>query len=106
MRALAARSWRPQDVRAVEDITAIIEAWSVGIDQLLRPARRWSLPAACPACNVAVVYRNHGGERVRQPALQVGADGCICQNCKTVWALDKFVFLSRLLGCLLDNVLE
>jgi len=35
-----------------------------------------------------------------------GAEGCQCQSCRTTWSPERFVWLSRVLGSLPDNVLE
>lgn len=107
LRAMAKRTYRPQDVKELEQKTDILKAWCKDIRELFDPTPKWHLPNPCPSCAVAVVYRNDsGGDRVRQPALQIGPDGCQCQNCRTVWAPDKFVFLARVLGSLPENVLE
>lgn len=96
---LANKSWRPQDVRNIDQISAACEEWAKDITALLYPEPKWTLPTPCPACNSAVVYRkDSGGERVRQPALQIGPQGCFCANCKAYWGPDKFMWLSKLLG--------
>ena len=105
--ALASRRWRPEDVKGIDQIVSAVEAWSQAIRDLLDPPRRWTLPNPCPACNTAVVYRkDSSGETVRQPALQIGPNGCECAKCHTAWTPDKFVFLARLLGTVPGNVLE
>lgn len=107
LRELASRKWRPQDVRGIEQITAAVESWAITITEMIDPPRRWSLPSPCPACGTKVVYRrNSSGERIRQPALGIGPHGCECAHCHTTWSPEKFVWLSRLLGSLPDNVLE
>lgn len=106
LRVLAAKRWRPQDVKRIEQIAVAVESWAAAISALLDPPRRWTLPSPCPACGVKIVYRQQHGERVRQPALQIGPNGCECANCHTVWAPDRFTFLAKLLGCLPDGVLE
>ena len=75
-----------------------LEAWVAQIRELLDPPARWSLPNPCPACGVRTVYRIKDGEHLRMAALQVGAEGCECQSCRTVWTPDRFVWLARLLG--------
>ena len=110
LREIAKRSWRPQDVRYITQLTHALELWAKEIDTLLNPKPNWSLPAACPACGQSVVYkRDAAGERVRQPALQIGPQGCFCANpqCDAHWAPEHFLFLSNLLGYPLPNgVLE
>jgi hypothetical protein len=99
IRALQQRRWRPQDVTAIDAITTSITAWSVAIHTLLNPTPRWTLPNPCPACNTATVHRrNTAGDMVRQPALQIGPTGCVCQNCRHEWAPQMFMFLARTLG--------
>lgn len=107
LRHLQARKWRPQDTRLIEQYAAAIQAWALSITELMNPTPKWTLPNPCPACGKHVVYRkDSAGETVRQPALQLGPNGCHCHACHTVWAPDKFVFLARVLGSLPDNVLE
>lgn len=93
------RTWRPQDTQHIETITAEIEAWCEQIKTLLNPDKRWTLPNPCPACGTAIVYRrNSSGENVRQPALQIGPLGCVCQHCHHAWAPQYFQHLARVLG--------
>ena len=99
LQALDARTWRPQDTRTIEQITNNIENWCDTITALLNPTPRWHLPNPCPACNTAVVYRkNSAAETVRQPALQIGPTGCVCQNCHHEWAPAYFQHLARVMG--------
>ncbi|MCV7434828.1 hypothetical protein H7K31_24850 [Mycolicibacterium bacteremicum] len=99
LQALEGRSWRPQDVRAIEQIATNIRSWCESITTLLNPAPKWTLPNPCPACDVAIVYRkNSGGETVRQSALQIGPTGCVCQNCHHEWAPSYFQHLARVMG--------
>lgn len=108
LQAIEKRKWRPQDVRGIEQITAAVESWCESIKNLLNPAPKWHLPNPCPACDKAVVYRkNSAGEVVRQPALQIGAAGCVCQSCHHTWAPEYFQHLASVLGYKLpDGVLE
>lgn len=99
LRWLARRKWRPQDCRQLGQITDAIHEWATAIDALLNPPRKWTLPSPCPACGTAVVRRkDSAGESVRQPALQIGVDGCHCVRCKAVWGPQLFVHLARVLG--------
>jgi len=101
LREISKRGWRPQDVRYITQFTHVLELWAKEIDKLLNPAPQWTLPAACPACGLSVVYkRDAAGDRVRQPALQIGPHGCFCANphCDAHWAPEHFLFLSNLLG--------
>lgn len=102
---LEKKAWRPQDTRQIDQIAGIVESWAANIKNLLSPTPKWSLPAPCPSCNRTTVYRrDSGGEMVRQPALQIGVDGCTCLACKTVWPPERFVLLSKVLSMLPDNV--
>ncbi|MCA9843239.1 MAG: hypothetical protein KC491_01180 [Dehalococcoidia bacterium] len=92
------RGWRPQDCERIHTIAATMESWAVSIEALLRPERHWTLPNPCPACGVRTVYRTVAGEEVRCPALQIGASGCTCIRCHTVWPPQQFEWLARLLG--------
>lgn len=99
LQSLEKRTWRPQDAKGVEQIATNIESWCESIKTLINPPPRWHLPNPCPACNVAVVYRkNSGDETVRQPALQIGPTGCVCQNCHHEWAPAYFQHLARVMG--------
>ncbi|WP_396921645.1 hypothetical protein [Mycolicibacterium sp.] len=99
LQAVERRTWRPQDTTLVESIAAEIEAWATEIRSLLDPVKRWTLPNPCPACDTAIVYRrNSANETVRQPALQIGPNGCVCQNCHHTWAPEYFQHLAQVLG--------
>lgn len=103
---IAQRKWRPQDVRQIEQIARAVAEWAASIDALLDPPAKWSLPNPCPSCNTAIVYRRDGDDMVRQPALQIGPNGCTCQKCKAHWPPNQFVFLARVIGSLPDSVLD
>lgn len=100
LEALEKRRWRPQDTRSMDQISGNIEAWNESIKALLNPTPRWHLPNPCPACDKTVVYRkNSAGEPVRQPALQLTADGgCECASCHYVWAPYRIQILAAALG--------
>lgn len=99
LRVLASRRWRPQDVRAVRDIAAEVSSWTVSIKALVEPAHVKTVAAPCPNCNQRWYYRNHSGEQVRNPALQIVAEvGCSCQCCRAFWPPTQYLFLVRLLG--------
>lgn len=108
LQQLEDKGWRPQDVKAIEQIVGILEQWARNIKTLLNPLPKWTLPNPCPACGKAVVYRRDGGgDLVKTPALSVSAtEGCRCLACRTYWAPDRFVFLARVLGSLPEGVLE
>ena len=104
LQSLEKRAWRPQDTHGVEQIATNLEAWCESIKNLLNPAPKWHLPNPCPACDVAVVYRkNSADETVRQPALQIGPTGCVCQNCHHEWQPQYFQHLARVMGYELPN---
>jgi len=108
-REILKRTWRPQDVHYISQIAAVVEEWCADIDALLNPQPRWTLDAACPACNETTVYRrDSAGENVRQPALQVGPSGCYCTNprCQTYWEPYRLPLLAKVLGLLPDGILE
>jgi hypothetical protein len=102
------RRWRPQDVSAIDDISAWLERWAKRVDKLLTAEPVKHIPAPCPACETQWVYRvDDVGERVRQPALQITTLGCTCMNCNHTWAPEYFTHLARVLGCELPaGVLE
>ena len=100
LRGLAARRWRPQDTRSVEQIAANLESWAAPIKALLSPQHVKHVSSPCPACNATHVYRRDAaGEMVRMPALQIVADtGCTCQGCGAHWAPDRYLWLCKVLG--------
>lgn len=108
LHTLQAHKWRPQDVRAITQITAALQAWVITIETLLNPQPKWTLPNPCPACGTTTIHRRDGaGEMVRQPALQIGPNGCTCQHCRYTWAPAYFTHLAAVLGFALPaGVLE
>lgn len=99
LRVLELKTWRPQETRQLGQMADALEAWAKEIDALLTPEPKWTLPNPCPACNTAIVYRvDSAGDRVRQPALQIGPAGCQCLKCRAVWAPEYFTHLARVLG--------
>lgn len=108
LNVIVGKSWRPQDCRQIEQITAAVEAWVESIKELLDPTPRWTLPYPCPSCSTKTVYkRDSGGEMIRQPALAVSTEtGVTCLKCRAHWPHGKLLFLGRLLGSLPSNVGE
>lgn len=108
--SLSELSWRPQDVPLLQRMTESILRWCKKADVLLDPPEKhqWELVAPCPACDAKTVHRpDSGGEWVRQAALTVNADGCVCLACETKWSPIYFQFLARTIGCdLPEGVLE
>ena len=102
------RTWRPQDTVLVTALTKQLNHFANRITALFTENHTKHLPAPCPACNKTVVYhRNGGGDLVRQPALQIGVNGCECQACHTVWGPQLFMHLARVLGYQLpEGILE
>lgn len=100
LRALAAKTWTVEQTRQVRRLAGIITAWADDIETLLnQPGRRYLHSVPCPACGAETVHhRDSGGEMVREPALKIAVDGCICLSCHHVWAPDKFMFLAEVLG--------
>ncbi|CAN1494932.1 hypothetical protein MCEMAEM6B_02218 [Mycobacteriaceae bacterium] len=100
LRALAARTWRPQDCQQLDDYSTALEAWTHTAAELLgdRPAEI-ALRLPCPACSRKYVYRLSSGENVRSWALRVSEDGARCQHCHATWTPGQFEWLARVLGC-------
>ena len=100
MRALAARSWRPQDTRRFEQIAARVESWAIAVQSLLSPISVKQLSAPCPACGAKTAFRrDSAGERVRVPALQLVTEiGCTCLVCRHTWGPELYLYLARVLG--------
>lgn len=98
--ALPLAKWRPQDCDLLEEHSTNITKWVKRIDTLLADEHHSKhLTAPCPACDTRTVYRNNGGERVRQAALQIDAQGCHCLECHARWSPEYFVHLARVIGC-------
>lgn len=97
--ALEDHKWTPQAVQELRDMTADLTWWASRARELLDPPRRWTIPAACPECETATVYRpDSAGETVRQPALQIGMHGCSCLHCRTFWPPESFGILAAAIG--------
>jgi hypothetical protein len=103
LRALAARTWRPQDCQQLDDYSTALEAWTHTAAELLgdRPAEIALRGFACPRCNKRYVYRLSAGESVRSWPLRVSEDGarCVASGCGATWLPQEFEWLARLLGC-------
>ncbi|AKJ72163.1 hypothetical protein GMA1_66 [Gordonia phage GMA1] len=96
--ALADRSWAPGMETALDLMIDSLERWRSEIDRLLDPPRRWDLIAPCPACGVQTVHRtDSAGETVRQPALSIADGECVCLHCQTVWGVQHFEHLKRVI---------
>ena len=52
LRGLAARRWRPQDTRSVEQIAANLESWAAPIKALLSPQHVKHVSSPCPAARL------------------------------------------------------
>lgn len=100
LRELLQRSWRPQDTRLMDDMSARLEGWVIDIDMLLTPQHVKHVSAACPNCDHrTTLKRDSAGEMVRVPALQiVAATGCVCVVCKAHWPPSLYMHLCRVLG--------
>lgn len=99
LRRLASRRWRPQDVRLVRDYADEVASWSVSITALIEPEHVKTISAPCPSCGARWFYKNHAGEQVRTPALQlVISQGASCLKCKVHYPPDRYLWLCRLLG--------
>ena len=100
--SLTSLTWRPQDVQQITHWAETLLRFTAQADQLLDPdeQHRWELVASCPACSTKTVHRKDtAGEYVRQAALVITAQGCVCQQCKTTWTPDYFQHLARVIGC-------
>lgn len=108
LRLQAEQSWRPQDVRELEQKTVALKGWRLDIETLFNPPRRYTLAAPCPACGTKTVHRpDNTGEIVRQPALQIDANGCHCLHCHYTWEPYRYRILAAALECPLpEGVLE
>jgi hypothetical protein len=97
--ALPDYPWRPQDSRALLEITGELDGYAKAIDDLFAPKPIY-LPDPCPQCGQSATYRfTDDGQRVRTSALAVTAEhGAVCQSCHVVWPPDQLVFLGRILG--------
>lgn len=100
LREILQQSWRPQDTRLMDDMSAQLEAWVIDVETLLTPPPRQTISAACPNCgHKTALRRDSAGELVRVPVLQVvAADGCTCLVCKAFWPPSHYMHLCRVLG--------
>ena len=100
LRVIQARTWRPQDVRQIQQITKILHTWTIQIIGLLNPEGVKYISAPCPACGATTVYRkDSAGENVKAPALQIITDrGCTCHACHAHWGPELYLHLCRVLG--------
>lgn len=104
---MADAGWTPEHVETLKTATRIISKWITKAETLLDGERRFDLVASCPACGEAhSLRRDSAGELVRQPALQVSAQGCVCLSCEAYWGPERFLMLAAALGCNDIGVLE
>jgi hypothetical protein len=114
LRALQARSWKPQETRSVHQIAEACEIWAKQISALLNPeaVKHFRSPdgegfAACPWCEKATTYRKDpsDGESKRVPTLQWTKDtGTVCIACREHRPPAETAFVARLLGFDVDDV--
>lgn len=98
LREIRKRAWKPQETVYVDKLAAALEEWIEEITDLLNPDPKWTIAAACPACGKRTIHRDDSaGERVRQPALQITAEGCICMACRYTWGVERFQLLAAAL---------
>lgn len=95
---LAGHGWAPGDEVDLDVMTDQLAHWCADIDRLLDPPHRWDLIAPCPACGTSTIYRqDNAGETVRQPALSIADGECVCLHCQTVWGVQHFEHLKRVI---------
>jgi hypothetical protein len=100
LRQLAARDWRPQDCRLLDDYSGRLEGWAASAVELLDETPVVALEVPCPSCGASFAYRRGGaGDQVRTRALRVSEAGCACRACGAFWGPERFEWLARLLGC-------
>lgn len=102
LRAVVASAAAWSDLQAVYAVRLVLSKWVARIRDLLDPPKRLYLAAACPRCEVSMVWRRDEalGEEVQQPALQVdGKRGCTCAACGAHWDPTLFQHLASVLGC-------
>lgn len=96
--ALTGHGWAPGDEVDLDVMTDQLARWCADIDRLLDPPHRWDLIAPCPACGTSTIYRqDNAGETVRQPALSIADGECVCLHCATVWGVQHFEHLKRVI---------
>lgn len=96
--SLRARSWRPQDVKSLDQISENLETWVKQISALLSGAGDLTLPNPCPECGKRMGHKiDSTGERVQCIALHVSISGAECFACHARWPADQLTFLGRLL---------
>lgn len=95
----AARGFRVQDCAMIDSHTELIERWVLTAVDVLADTPKLRLEVPCPSCGTDWAYRREAGDVVRERALRVDVNGCLCGACGVAWAADQFHFLARLLGC-------
>lgn len=117
LNALNTKTWRPQDVRNIQQITTACQQWAAKIENTLNPGhvKHFRAPdgdgyAPCPQCGKATTYRTDpaDGEPKRVPTLQwVAETGTTCIVCRSSWDPFHTLWLGRVLGFELpEGVLE
>lgn len=107
LQALNDKKWTVEDTNRIRSIAGRIEGFSEDIRRMLSGERILFLYAAqgrdlapCPQCGESIIRRpDNSGQTVRQPALQIKADGtthCVNKQCRATWPNPQF--LARLLG--------
>lgn len=96
---LLQRKWRPQDTEGIHKRAAIIEAWTLDIQNALDPPTQWTLPDPCPRCKADVAYKPDGtGTLGRVKPLQISPEVAHCLVCRAKWVSDYFPLLGKMLG--------
>jgi hypothetical protein len=99
LHALVDYRWCPDDVAAVQRMTATIHGWVGTIHGLLgyAPAVK-ELKAACPVCGETYVTADSAGEQTRRYTLQLSTIGASCAACGETWAPEQYMALAALIG--------
>jgi hypothetical protein len=102
VRHVAELAQRWSDPQAVLWARDRVRQWSRMILTVLDPPKRVHIAAACPQCDVRMVWRDDPslGEEVQAPALSLDSEtGCTCLACGAHWPPEQFEHLALVLGC-------
>lgn len=97
---LVRRVWRWVHAHTADpDAVDTLAVWVARAREVVEPPRPMRLAAPCPACRVAVVHVEDGGERVRRPALEVdrSTGWARCLACPARWSPAHLVHLAAVL---------
>lgn len=99
VKAVVALAGRWTDADATAAGLKRLSAMAEQIRDLLDPAKRLTVPAACPICNQRTAWRKVDGEKVQVQALSldVHTGRCVCLSCDAAWEYQHLELLTRMI---------